>query len=174
MAALAVIGAAGWSLTTQSEGLRFKTYRDPVGIPTVCYGHTGPDVRMGQVYTQAQCDTILIADIKTHQPVFLPGNRRNCIGNVPITLNQRDALTDFTINVGTGRFCKSGIARRLRVRDYNGAANEFLKWQYAGGRVLPGLHQRRLAERELFLSNQRSEPSTAISGRAKALLMRLS
>lgn len=168
------MGVAGWSLTTSSEGLRFKTYRDPVGIPTVCYGHTGPDVRMGQVYTQEQCDSILIQDIRKHQPVFLPGNPRNCIRNAPITLNQRDALTDFTINVGTSKFCHSTLAKKLAARDYRGAANEFPKWTYAGKRQLPGLVTRRAAEQELFLSNQRSEASDTLSARATALLMRLS
>lgn len=166
------MGAAGWSLTTSSEGLRTKTYRDPVGIPTVCYGHTGPDVRMGQVYSQAQCDTILIQDIRKHQKAIIgPGN---CIRSAPLTLNQRDALTDFIINVGPSKFCRSKLASRLAARDYRGAANEFPKWTYAGGKQLPGLVTRRTAERNLFLSNQRSEASDTLSGRATALLMRLS
>jgi lysozyme len=36
--------------------------------------------------------------------------------------------------------------------DYDGAANEFLKWNKSNGKVLPGLVRRREAERVLFLS----------------------
>jgi GH24 family phage-related lysozyme (muramidase) len=66
------------------------------------------------------------------------------------------------------------MAKKLAARDYYGAANEFPKWKYAKGKVLPGLEKRRQAERDLFLSNQRSEASDTLSGRATALLMRLS
>lgn len=129
---------------------------------------------MGQTYTPAQCDQLLLADLRKHQVVILAGNKANCIGNAPLTPNQRDALTDFIFNVGTTKFCKSGLAAKLKARDYPGAAREFPKWKYAGGRVLPGLVKRRKAEQDLFLSNQRSEPNDTLSGRATALLMRLS
>jgi lysozyme len=172
VAALAVIGAAGWSLTTSSEGLRTKTYRDPVGIPTVCYGHTGPDVHMGQVYTEDQCNAILIQDIRKHQKAII--GPTNCIRSAPLTPNQRDALTDFIINVGTAKFCKSTLAAKISRRDYRGASAEFAKWEYAGGRKLPGLVQRREGERDLFLSNQRSEARDTFSSRATSLLMSLS
>jgi lysozyme len=174
VAAAAVIGATGWALITKSEGIRFKPYRDVVGVWTVCYGHTGPDIIPGRTYTQAECDTLLVSDIKKHQPVFIPGNPRNCIRNAPITANQRDALTSFTINVGTGNFCRSTMAKRLSARDYYGAAREFPKWNKAAGKVYPGLVTRRAEEQSLFLDNQRSEPRDTLSGRATAILMRLS
>jgi lysozyme len=36
--------------------------------------------------------------------------------------------------------------------DIEGAADEFLKWNKAGGKILAGLTRRRAAERALFLS----------------------
>lgn len=115
-----------------------------------------------------------MVDIRKHQPVFIPGNPRNCIRNAPLTPNQRDALTSFTINVGTGNFCHSTMAKKLSARDYYGAAREFPKWNHAGRKVFPGLTTRRAAEQALYLSNQRSEPRSTMSSRATALLMRLS
>lgn len=157
-------------LTQQSEGLRLTAYRDPVGIPTICYGHTGPEVKLGLTLTKQQCDDILWQDIQKHQPVILRYNARNCIGNVPLTANQRDALTDFIINVGTGKFCSSTMAKRLKAMDYIGAADEFPKWTLAKGRRLPGLVSRRQKERALFVTYHRSDARDVLSAPAVALL----
>lgn len=170
VAAVAAIGAAGFLLTTQSEGLRLKAYRDPVGIPTVCYGHTGPDVKLGMTYTKEQCDQILWQDIQTHQPVILQNNPQNCIDNATIAPNQRDALTDFIINVGTSKFCSSTMAKKLKARDYLGAADQFPKWVYAGGRKFPGLVTRRRCERDLYFTVHRSDASDVLSLRAQGCL----
>jgi len=168
--AVAAIGAAGLMLTQQSEALRLSAYRDPVGIPTICYGHTGPEVHLGLTYTKQQCDLILWQDIQAHQPVILSGNPRNCIGNAPLTPNQRDALTDFIINVGTGKFCGSTMARKLKARDYLGAADELPKWKYADGKPLAGLIKRRRCERDLYFTVHRSDASDVLSLRAQGCL----
>lgn len=170
---MAVIGTAGLTLIKQSEGVRYRAYRDVVGVWTVCYGHTGPDIIPGRLYSQAECDTLLIADIRKHQVVIVPGSPKNCIRNAPLNANQRDAVTSFIFNVGTGNFCGSTMARKLAARDYNGAAAQFPRWNKAGGKVFAGLTKRRYAEQQLFVSYQRSEASDTMSGRATALLMRL-
>jgi lysozyme len=46
----------------------------------------------------------------------------------------------------------STLLRELNAGHYRTAADEFLKWDHAGGRVLLGLTRRRQAERALFLS----------------------
>nr|WP_205208480.1 hypothetical protein [Chromobacterium haemolyticum] len=48
------ISANGIKLIQQFEGLRLKAYQDAVGVWTIGYGHTGPDVTPGLVITQAQ------------------------------------------------------------------------------------------------------------------------
>lgn len=173
VAAVAVIGAAGLALIKDYEGVRYKPYRDVVGVVTVCYGHTGPDIVWGRSYSQAECDALLNKDIAKHQPVFLPGNPKNCIRNAPLSANQRDAVTSFTFNVGTGAFCRSTMAKHLAARDYYRAAGEFPKWNKAGGRVFAGLSRRRAAEQSLFLTNHRPEANDTLSGRATAILMGL-
>lgn len=173
-ASAAVIGMAGFALIQKSEGVRYTPYRDVVGVWTVCYGHTGNDIIKSKQYSQAECDSILMADIAKHSPVVTPGHPKNCIRNVPLTPNQRDALISFTFNVGTGAFCKSTMARKLGTYDYLGASREFPKWNKAGGKVYKGLTIRRAEERALYDSYQRSEARATFSGRATALLMKLS
>lgn len=156
MAATAVVGAAGLLLTTTSEGAVYRTYLDPVRIVTACYGHTGPELRLGMTFTKAQCDRMLQQDLAKHQPYVMPGNPLNCIRNAPLNQNQLDALTDFVFNVGPTKFCRSALARKLTVRDYGGASAEFPKWVYGtvNGRpvALRGLVERRRKERALFLT----------------------
>lgn len=154
-----VIGAAGGLLIQNSEGKVNKAYRDPVGIWTICYGHTGPDVYKGLVASDAQCEAWFIADVKKHQAVLY--GPQSCIGDAlkPQT-NRMDAVTSFTFNVGNAKFCGSTLAKKLKAKDYIGAAAEFPKWKYAGGKVLPGLVTRRANERGLFNSTAPWKPYT--------------
>jgi lysozyme len=153
LAAIAVMGAVGISQLQAHEGLRTRAYLDPVGIPTICYGHTGPDVKMGMVWSRAKCEATLLKDIAVHR-----AGVEKCV-HAPMTPNQRDAVVSFAFNVGVPKFCRSTMARKLNARDYIGAADEFPRWKYARVRgrnvVLRGLVKRRTAERNLFLTPYR-------------------
>lgn len=69
---------------------------------------------------------------------------------VPLTDNQFSALVSFVFNLGAGSLKKSTLLRLLNAGDYRGAEAEFVKWNRAGGKVLPGLTKRREAEANLF------------------------
>ena len=71
---------------------------------------------------------------------------------VSLTDNQFNALCSFVFNLGSGSLQDSTLRRRLNKGDYEGAANEFPRWVYAGGRKLKGLVRRRDDEKLLFLS----------------------
>ncbi|MEG5623927.1 lysozyme, partial [Enterobacter hormaechei] len=71
---------------------------------------------------------------------------------VGLTQGQFDALVSFTYNLGARSLSTSTLLRKLNAGDYAGAADEFLRWNKAGGKVLNGLTRRREAERALFLS----------------------
>ena len=72
---------------------------------------------------------------------------------VPINDNQLIALSSFAYNEGPGAFQTSTLLKLLNSgADINIVANEFDKWVYAGGKVSPGLKNRRNAEKQLFLS----------------------
>lgn len=138
------------SLLTTSEGYRPKAYLDPVNIPTICYGHTGPEVRLGMKATAAQCGEYLQKDLRVAQKGLT-----RCI-KVRLNQNQHDALMDFTLNVGVGNLCSSTLARKVNAGDMAGAALEFPKWKFGTvngtPKVLKGLVTRRAAEQKLFLT----------------------
>lgn len=134
----------GLALTEQFEGLRLTAYQDSVGVWTIGYGHTGPDVQPGLTITQEQASALLLQDVAGAVAAV------NRLVTVPLTQNQFDALVDFTFNVGQGNLASSTLLRELNAGNTAGAAAQFLVWVYAGGVQLPGLVTRRQAEAALF------------------------
>lgn len=130
-------------LVAYFEGYVPSTYADPIGIPTICYGHTGPDVTPGRVATRAECQALLQGDLATALTAV-----RQCV-TVPIEDHVAAALTSFTYNVGARAFCGSTLARRINRGEWPAACAELDRWVYAGGKLLPGLVKRRAAERAL-------------------------
>lgn len=124
------------------EGLRQYAYRDPVGIPTICFGETR-GVRMGQHHTVAECKAMMANRLEVD---FIPGVER-CV-HVPMSPEREAAVLSFAYNVGVGAACRSGFVRKLNAGDPD-ACDELMKWNRAGGMVLPGLTRRREAERAL-------------------------
>ena len=61
-----------------------------------------------------------------------------------------DACVAFSFNVGLGNFQRSTIRQKILREDWDGAAEAFMQWTKAGGKVLKGLVRRRGAERDLF------------------------
>lgn len=124
------------------EGLRTRPYRDPVGISTVCYGQTGIEMRP---YSPAECREMLNRAItQRYGPDVLkctPG-----IGEYPGAFA---AAISLAYNVGSTAYCRSTAARRFRGGDLKGGCDAFAMWVRAGGRVLPGLVNRREAEIEM-------------------------
>ena len=76
----------------------------------------------------------------------------NRLIDVPLNQNQFDALTSFAFNLGNGSLQASTLRKKVNREDYEGAADEFPRWVFAGGRKLNGLVKRRYAERALFLT----------------------
>ncbi|MDE1714955.1 lysozyme (plasmid) [Chromobacterium amazonense] len=137
--------ANGINLIKQFEGLRLAAYQDSVGVWTVGYGHTSPDVKPGLRISNEQAEQLLRQDLAR----FEKGVGR--LVKAPISQNQFDALVSFSYNLGLGSLQSSTLLRLLNQGDYQGAAGQFPRWDRAGGQVLAGLTHRRLAERDLFL-----------------------
>lgn len=68
-----------------------------------------------------------------------------------------DACVAFAFNVGLGNFQRSSIRQCIKREDWEGAAEAFMQWTKAGGKVLKGLVRRRGAEKALFLSDAKQE-----------------
>lgn len=141
------ISQAGLDLIKRFEGCKLEAYRDAVGIWTIGYGHTGPNVHDGLKITQAQADAILAQDVSR----FASGVAVNV--NVALTQSEFDALVSFAFNVGLGAFRSSTLLKLLNDNaDRTVVASQFLRWNKAGSKVLDGLTKRRNAEKALFLS----------------------
>jgi lysozyme len=135
------------------ERLFLRPYHDPVGFPTVGYGHllsrqAWAKLDQWQSVTQEEAEVLLRNDMrKAYRAV------RKLI-TVQLTVNQAAALTDFTFNLGGGALQRSTLRRMINRGDFADAALEFVKWNKAMSRgrliVLRGLTRRRCAERDLF------------------------
>ena len=53
----------GIELIKKFEGCKLTAYRDPVGVLTIGYGHTG-DVKEGQKITQKKAEDLLKKDLE--------------------------------------------------------------------------------------------------------------
>lgn len=129
------------------EGVRLNAYLDSVNVATIGVGHTR-GVKMGDTITYEQCDDFLRDDLKDAEDAV------NRLVTVPLTQGQADALFSFVFNLGEGALAGSTLLKMLNKRQYDVAADEFLKWTHAGNRVLLGLVKRRTSERMLFLTGR--------------------
>ena len=136
--------ANGLSLTEQFEGLRLTAYQDQVGVWTIGYGHTGPDVTPEQTITMAEAQALLAQDVSSAVSCV------NTVITVKLTQQEFDALVDFIFNLGIGSFKGSTMLRNLNAGDFTGAVAQFDLWDRAGGAVVAGLLRRRQAEAALF------------------------
>lgn len=140
-----MISPDGLRTLKRLEGLVLETYRDAVGVLTIGYGHTGSEAFEGNRITKARAEELLMQDIKPAEEAI-----QNYV-TVPLTKEQHSALVLFIFNVGVGAFKRSTLLKKLNQSDYLGAADEFLRWNKAGGKVLKGLSIRRNDERQMFL-----------------------
>ena len=131
------VNQAGVDLIRRFEGCRLDAYPDPGtgGAPiTIGYGATGPGIELGVVWTQEEAEARLVEDIAQ----FAGAVERAL--TVPVSAN------------GAAAFRKSTLLRLVNDGHFEAAAEQFLRWNRAGGREMPGLTRRRQAERQLFLT----------------------
>ena len=160
------VSAAAIQMIKHHEGVRTKPYRCPALLWTVGVGHvidpTHAAVKYEErknlpipagwdrVLTMGEVDDLLSQDLVR----FERGVLRNC----PSATGRQgvfDALVSFSFNVGLGNLQRSTLRMKTNRGEFEAAADEFLKWTKAGGRVLPGLVKRRNDERALYLSGVR-------------------
>jgi GH24 family phage-related lysozyme (muramidase) len=133
----------------QADG-SFAAYPDPGtgGDPwTIGWGTTGADVAQGAVWTQAQCDDRLTADLTS-----FAAKVSAVLGGAQTSQHQFDALVSFAYNVGVGNLSSSTLLKLHKAGDFAGAAQQFGRWNKAAGKVLAGLTKRRAAEAALYAS----------------------
>jgi GH24 family phage-related lysozyme (muramidase) len=145
------------------EGKRNKPYRCPALLFTIGVGHVmypeQAKIPMAErmnfqinpqddrFYPDEEVFEILRKDLAR----FVAGVLRLC----PETANNQnhlDALVSFSFNVGLGSLQRSQVRQKYNRGDFDGAMDELLTWNKAGGKVLKGLDSRRKDEKALFLS----------------------
>ncbi len=142
----------GRHLMHKFEGFRAVAYPDPGssdGHPwTIGYGTTrypdGSPVREGDHCSMEQAQVYFAHDLAAFERAVLQAVE------VTLTQGQLDALVSFTYNVGKNALRRSTLLRKLNAGDYDGAADEFLRWNKNDGKVMRGLVRRRAAERDTF------------------------
>lgn len=159
------VSSAAIEMIKHHEGVRMRPYRCPALLWTVGVGHVIDPTHAAvkyedrkslpipegwdRVITMDEVDTILAKDLAR----FERGVARLC----PAALDNQgvfDSLVSFAFNVGLGNLQRSGLRMKTNRGEFEEAADEFLKWTKAGGKVLPGLVKRRKDERALFLGNR--------------------
>jgi lysozyme len=166
------LGKAGEDLMHKFEGFRSRPYICPAHIWTIGYGHVlyqdqirlpvvrveGKDVPMirkemplkpedNRVWTKQEIDDLFKKDVEHFE--------RGVLRLVPGVVGRQgsfDALVSISFNFGLGNLQRSTIRMKANRGDWEGAAEAFMMWTKGGGKVLPGLVRRRVAEKALFLT----------------------
>ncbi|MEL7395392.1 MAG: lysozyme [Pseudomonadota bacterium] len=136
-------------LIAKWEGKRNHSYRDIVGVWTICYGHTrtaGPD----QYKTDAECEALLRDEIFEYRE-GLHAYFTEETKEFRLTPKRDAAYTSLGFNVGIAGAGKSTATRRLNAGDIRGGCEALTWWNKAGGRVVRGLVNRRAEEKSLCL-----------------------
>lgn len=128
------------------EQCRLKAYMPtPNDVPTIGWGSTGPDVKLGMTWTQEQADKRFARDLAD----FAAGVARR-VDPAKTTQKQFDAMTSLAYNIGLAGFGKSTVLRRHNAGDFAGAADAFGMWVKQAGKTLNGLVRRRVAEAAMY------------------------
>jgi len=133
-------------LIRRFEGLRLRPYLCPAGVPTIGYGHTGPEVTMhSPPISRSLAEAWLEEDAARACAMAVRISPALAIDSIRLA-----AIADFVYNLGAGRYKASTLRRRVDAREWDDAAEQLGRWVWGGGRKLPGLVTRRAAEAVLL------------------------
>lgn len=143
----------------EKEGCRLEAYKLPgEDYWTIGYGHSGPDVKQGQVITEDEANKLFSDDLKIFEKAV-----NGYIDKYNLSFNQSkfDAIVSFTYNCGTNWVDNSWrIAKYLKnnFKDSNGKvipdqeiADAFGVICSGGDGIIIGLIKRRIEEAKIFL-----------------------
>jgi len=158
-----MISPKALKMIAHHEGVRTKPYRCPARLWTVGVGHViDPNhARVpfeernnlaipegwNRTFTLEEVNAILAKDLERFE--------RGVLKYCPTAVTRQgwmDALVSFSFNVGLGTLQRSTLRQKFNRGEYEAAADEFMKYTKAGGKVLKGLVNRRNDERLMFLS----------------------
>jgi lysozyme len=144
------LSADGLDFIAAHEGFSATPYRDGAGQETIGYGHRLAAGEQSPEAISADAARRLLAEdaARAEQAVRARVTEE-------LTQAEFDALVSFAFNVGAGAFARSTLLAKLNDGDFDGAGEQFSRWDKirVGGKptVSPGLAKRRADERRLFL-----------------------
>lgn len=145
-----IVNQAAIELVKKFEGFNAMPYQDGAGVWTIGYGTTRGVTKNHPPVTEAQATLMLIDDLQA---------AANCVQvavHVPLKANQYSALYSLAYNIGIKNFLASTLLTLLNNGNYKAAAEQFLVWNKITVKGIhqpsPGLTNRRIAERALFLT----------------------
>jgi lysozyme len=143
-----VIPEQAIELVAEFEGFRSHVYLCPAGVRTIGYGTTqyaGRVIPPGLSISEPVARNWLRADLERF------GDKIRPLIKVALSVNEWAAILSLAYNIGPSAFRRSSVLRNLNAGERLAAADSFLMWKKANGKVLKGLVRRREAERKLFL-----------------------
>jgi lysozyme len=142
------------NLIKKWEGLSLKAYLCSAKVWTIGFGSTGAHVKPGMTITLQEAEELLKKDLQR----FVNALDKH---KLELNNNQYCACISLMFNIGIAAFNNSTLLKKLKAKDYKGAAEGFLKWNKVKGTVLKGLTNRREDERKLFLEPMAAEATIA-------------
>lgn len=149
-----------WNLIREEEGDPKKringikqpvlvAYKDTVGVLTIGYGHTGPDVKPGLKIDQKKALNLLKKDVKTASDCIrriMSEWKSKKIKSYMITQGQFDAMVSLVFNAGCEAVRTSQFIQKLKYRKYRDAGLMIKSFKSGG------LATRREKESKLFMT----------------------
>ena len=143
------VNKLGIDMMHHFEGCRLQAYQCSAKVWTIGWGNTYYQdkraVKQGDKITQEQANELFEMVMNEFAIVV-----RNSLTK-EVNENQFSALVCFAYNVGIGNLKKSTLLKKVNANPNDETiADEFAKWNKAGGKVLTGLVRRRQAEADLY------------------------
>jgi lysozyme len=126
------------------EQIRLSPYQDQAGLWTIGYGHRMLPDEDHDTITQDDADALFLGDLARTESAV------NAAANIILSQNEYDACVSLCYNIGSGNFASSTLVKLLNSGNTDLAAQQFLRWDHAGGQVSSGLLARRVAEKAIF------------------------
>lgn len=139
------ISETGINMIKTFEGFALTAYQNAGGIWTIGYGHAS-GVRKGDQITENTATQFLLADLVPVEKTL------SAAVSTTLSQDQYDALCCFIFSVGSPAFSGSTLLKQINQGEFTAAADDFTNWNKVAGNPVAGLTRRRLAERQLFLS----------------------
>lgn len=142
-----------YDLIKQFESCSLDTYLDEKDIPTIGWGHTGKEVKMGQTITQPYADDLLQADVQ--EAISTIEDFVDDIDRIPSL--SYDSLVSFIYNVGRQAFrdpnngSETRFSKTLNGDDPIMIGIRMKDWTKTDGKVCNGLVNRRRLESMLWM-----------------------